>query len=118
MKKPNLKKINFRERRIKELQAQQKAVQRSILNFTMKLYELQAEVAVLKAQKKYQQEISNKNNNDILTTKDVCSWLEISESKLYRMRVFDNLPFIKKEGRRDVLYSRSAIERFFKDQEG
>jgi len=117
MKKINLKKVNFRERKIEELQAQQKALQGTILKLTMKLHELQAEIAVLKAQEKYKQEISNKSDDDILTTKDVCSWLEISDSKLYRMRVSDNFPFIKMDGRRDVLYSRSAIERFFKDQE-
>lgn len=45
---------------------------------------------------------------DLLTSKDVCSWLEISPSTLYRMRM-DGLPYIKEEGRKNILFKRQDV---------
>lgn len=45
---------------------------------------------------------------DILTSKDVCSMLEISPSTLYRMRM-NGLPYIKEEGRKNVLFKRQDV---------
>jgi predicted DNA-binding transcriptional regulator AlpA len=36
--------------------------------------------------------------------------LEISQSTLYRMRMYDNFPFVKIEGRKSVMFNKKEIE--------
>jgi predicted DNA-binding transcriptional regulator AlpA len=56
-------------------------------------------------------------NDEILTERDLCSWLGISEPTLFRYRRDGTGPkFIQLSARR-VAYRRSAIEEWLKDRE-
>ena len=49
----------------------------------------------------------------LLSSRDVCKMFAISASTLYRLRTQNGLPFVKVEGRKNVMFSKKEIEEYF-----
>lgn len=97
---------------IQKLIKRQKAYQKGILVMIEKLFDIQNQIAmfVLKGTKTEKTVI--KSSTDLLSSKDVCSMLEISASTLYRMRKDDGFPYIKEQGRKSVMYRKKDIDEY------
>lgn len=57
------------------------------------------------------------NDKDLMTEKEVCDWIGKSKATLYRMRTYYNFPHSKIPGQKSIIYSRKAIENYFKENE-
>lgn len=109
-----LKKISFMKEvnEIQKLIKRQKAYQKGILVMTEKLFDIQTQIATLTLKEIKKEKKIEKNSTDLLTSKDVRSMLEISASTLYRMRMYDNFPYVKPEGRKSVMFNKKDIEEY------
>lgn len=101
---------------IQKLIKRQKAYQKGILVMAEKLFDIQNQIATLTLKEINKEKRVEKNSTDLLSSKDVCSMLEISASTLYRMRMYDNFPFVKIEGRKSVMFNKKDIEEYMTNQ--
>ncbi|MDR1516676.1 MAG: helix-turn-helix domain-containing protein [Dysgonamonadaceae bacterium] len=97
---------------IQKLIKRQKAYQKGILVMTEKLFDIQNQIATLTLKELNKDRKKEKPSTDLLSAKDVCSMLEISQSTLYRMRMYDGFPFVKIEGRKSVMFNKKEIEEY------
>lgn len=97
---------------IQKLIKRQKAYQKGILVMTEKLFDIQTQIATLTIKEMKKEKKIEKNSTNLLSLKDVCSMLEISASTLYRMRMYDGFPFVKIEGRKNVMFNKKDIEEY------
>jgi len=98
-----------------KLAKRQKAYMKSILVMTNKLFEIQQEITALSIEKLRKiQDVKSSIESDLITNKDVCKLLNISPSTLYRMRIYDGLPFKKIGGRKSVMYCKKDIDAYLK----
>ncbi|WP_455666907.1 helix-turn-helix transcriptional regulator [Phocaeicola sp.] len=100
---------------IQKLIKRQKAYQKGILVMTEKLFDIQAQIATLTIKEIKKEKKIEKKSTDLLSSKDVCSMLKISASTLYRMRTYDNFPFVKIEGRKSVMFRRQDIDEYMEN---
>lgn len=97
---------------IQKLIKRQKAYQKGILVMTEKLFDIQTQIAALTLKEMKKEKKVEKNSTDLLSSKDVRSMLEISASTLYRMRMYDNFPYVKIDGRKSVMFNKKDIEQY------
>ena len=97
---------------IQKLIKRQKAYQKGILVMTEKLFDIQNQIAALTLKEMKKEKKVEKNSTDLLSSKDVRSMLEISASTLYRMRMYDNFPYVKIDGRKSVMFNKKDIEQY------
>lgn len=97
---------------IQKLIKRQKAYQKGILVMTEKLFDIQNQIVTLMLKETKTEKQVTKASTDLLSSKDVCSMLEISASTLYRMRKFDGFPCIKEQGRKSVMYRKKDIDEY------
>ncbi|MEA4984153.1 hypothetical protein SDC9_55998 [bioreactor metagenome] len=97
---------------IQKLIKRQKAYQKGILVMTEKLFDIQTQIATLTLKEMKKEKKIEKKSTDLLSSKDVRSMLEISASTLYRMRTYDNFPYVKIEGRKSVMFNKKDIEQY------
>lgn len=100
---------------IQKLLKRQKAFQKGILVMTEKLYEIQSQLAELMLKEIKKGKKKEKTPSDLMSAKDVCSILEISPSTLYRMRMHNNFPCVKIEGRRTVMFRKKDIDDYIEN---
>ena len=81
-----------------------------------KLFDIQTQIATLTLKEMKKDKKIEKNSTDLLSSKDVCSMLEISASTLYRMRMYDNFPYVKIDGRKSVMFNKKDIEEYMANQ--
>jgi len=74
---------------IQKLLRRQKAYMKGILVMTEKLFEVQSQIAEFTIKEVKNESKKEKISSNLLSSKDVCSMLEISTSTLYRMRTYD-----------------------------
>ena len=98
---------------IQELLKRQKSYMRVILKMTEKLFEVQRQITEYAVKEGKKEPKEEKVQSDLLTSKDVCSMLEISASTLYRMRTYDGFPCGREKGRKSVLFRRQDIEEYY-----
>lgn len=91
----------------------QKAYQRSILVMTAKLFEIQNQISMLTFKELNNDKENEKEESEFLSAKEVCKEYKMSQSTLYRMRVFFNFPYMKIEGRKSILYNKKDIDDYF-----
>jgi predicted DNA-binding transcriptional regulator AlpA len=101
---------------IQKLIKRQKAYQKGILVMTEKLFDIQTQIATLTLKEMKKEKKIEKNSTDLLSSKDVRSMLEISASTLYRMRMYDNFPYVKIDGRKSVMFNKKDIEEYMASQ--
>lgn len=94
---------------MQKLLRRQKSYMKGLLVMTEKLFDIQNQIAVLNFK-----EIKNNNSNcnttvKLFTSKEVCDLLNLSQSTLYRMRMVNGFPFVKVEGRKNIMYNRQDI---------
>lgn len=97
---------------IQKLFRRQKAYMKGILVMTEKLFDIQAKIAELTVKELRKEKKKEKLPSDLLSSKDVCSMLEISTSTLYRMRTYDGFPSVKIEGRKSVMFRKQDIDEY------
>lgn len=101
---------------IQKLIKRQKAYQKGILVMTEKLFDIQTQIATLTLKEMKKDKKIEKKSTDLLSSKDVRSMLEISASTLYRMRMYDNFPYVKIDGRKSVMFNKKDIEEYMANQ--
>lgn len=101
---------------IQKLIKRQKAYQKGILVMTEKLFDIQTQIATLTLKEMKKEKKVEKKSTDLLSSKDVRSMLEISASTLYRMRMYDNFPYVKIDGRKSVMFNKKDIEEYMANQ--
>lgn len=101
---------------IQKLIRRQKAYQKGILVMTEKLFDIQTQIATLTLKEMKKEKKVEKKSTDLLSSKDVRSMLEISASTLYRMRMYDNFPYVKIDGRKSVMFNKKDIEEYMANQ--
>lgn len=101
---------------IQKLLKRQKSYQKNIVVMVGKLFDIQNQIGVLTQIELNKKNEIGKGTTDLLTTRDVCNMLGVSQSTLYRMRTNDGFPFIKIEGRKGIMYNKKDIEEFLKKQ--
>lgn len=100
---------------IQKLLRRQKAYMKGILVMTEKLFEIQTQIAELTIKELKKEKKRERTPSDLLSSKDVCSMLEISKSTLYRMRTYDNFPSVKIEGRKSVMFRKQDIDEYMEN---
>lgn len=88
---------------------------KGILVMTEKLFEIQTQIAELTIKELKKKKKRERAPSDLLSSKDVCSMLEISASTLYRMRTYDNFPSVKIEGRKSVMFRKQDIDEYMEN---
>ena len=97
---------------IQKLLRRQKAYMKGILVMQEKLFDIQNQIASLTIKELRKDKEKEKSSSDLLSAKDVCNMLKISQSTLYRMRTCDGFPFVKIEGRKSVIFNKKEIEEY------
>jgi predicted DNA-binding transcriptional regulator AlpA len=97
---------------IQKLLRRQKSYMKGILVMQEKLFDIQSQISELMVKEIKKEKKIEKSSTDLLSSKDVRSMLEISTSTLYRMRMYDNFPYVKPEGRRSVMFNKKDIEQY------
>ena len=100
---------------IQKLLRRQKAYMKGILVMTEKLFEVQSQIAEFTIKEVKNESKKEKISSNLLSSKDVCSMLEISASTLYRMRTYDGFPFIKEKGRKTIMFRRQDIDEYMEN---
>lgn len=100
---------------IQKLIKRQKAYQKGILVMTEKLFDIQVQIATLIIKEMKKEKEIEEASADLLSSKKVCSMLEISASTLYRMRTYDDFPSVKIEGRKNVMFRKHDIDEYIEN---
>ena len=100
---------------IQKLLRRQKTYMKGILVMTEKLFKIQTQIAELTIKELKKEKKRERAPSDLLSSKDVCSMLEISASTLYRMRTYDNFPSVKTEGRKSVMFRKQDIDEYMEN---
>lgn len=100
---------------IQKLLRRQKTYMKGILVITEKLFKIQTQIAELTIKELKKEKKRERAPSDLLSSKDVCSMLEISASTLYRMRTYDNFPSVKIEGRKSVMFRKQDIDEYMEN---
>lgn len=100
---------------IQKLLRRQKAYMKGVLVMTEKLFEIQTQIAELITKELRKEKKKERLPSDLLSSKDVCNMLEISESTLYRMRTYDDFPSIKIKGRKSVMFRKQDIDEYMEN---
>lgn len=100
---------------IQKLLRRQKTYMKGILVMTEKLFKIQTQIAELTIKELKKEKKRERAPSDLLSSKDVCSMLEISASTLYRMRTYDNFPSVKIEGRKSVMFRKQDIDEYMEN---
>ncbi len=98
---------------VQQLLRRQKAYMKNILIMTEKLFEIQSQIAELTIKELKRESQKENVSSDLISSKDVCSMFGMSASTLYRRRKEDSFPYVKVEGRKEVMFSKKAIEEYF-----
>jgi predicted DNA-binding transcriptional regulator AlpA len=99
---------------IQKLLRRQKAYMKGILVMQEKLFDIQGQIADLMLKDAKREKKKERRPSDLLSSKDVCSMFEFSQSTLYRMRMYDGFPYVKVEGRRNVMFNKKDVVEFMK----
>lgn len=100
---------------LQKLLQKQKSYMKIILGMTEKLFKIQIQIAELTIKELKKEKKRERASSNLLSSKDVCSMLEISKSTLYRMRTYDNFPSVKIEGRKSVMFRKQDIDEYMEN---
>lgn len=102
---------------LKQLFSRQRKLMKAALVITEKLSEVQQEINTLMLRQISSATPKVPSDKDIMTEKEVCQWIGKSKATLYRMRTYYKFPHTKIGGQKAIIYSRKAIEAYFKENE-
>jgi len=97
---------------IQKLVKRQKSYMKGLLVMTEKLFDIQNQIAELNLREIKKSQTNSNIETDLLSSGKVCKLLGISSSTLYRMRINDEFPSVKIEGRKNVMFQKSEIKKF------
>ena len=97
---------------IQKLLRQQQSYIKAIVTLQEELLKTQALIMEEIYNNSRRDDIEEKTVTDLLSSKDVCKILGISSSTLYRLRTQNELPFVKIEGRKSIMFSKKEIEEY------
>jgi len=97
---------------VQKLLRRQKAYMKGILVMQEKLFDIQSQISELMLKEAKKEKKKERKSSDLLSSKDVCSMFEFSHSTLYRMRMYDGFPYVKVEGRRNVMFNKKDVVDF------
>jgi predicted DNA-binding transcriptional regulator AlpA len=104
-------------KQLKALFDKQRKLMKTALFVNQKICEVQQKINTLILKKMNATSSTGANEKDLMTEKEVCDWIGKSKATLYRMRTYYNFPHTKIEGQKAIIYSRKAIESYFKENE-
>lgn len=102
---------------LKQLFSRQRKLMKAALVINEKLSEVQQEINALMLRQINSATPKLSNDKDLMTEKEVCQWMGKSKATLYRMRTYYKFPYTKIDGQKAIIYSRKAIEAYFKENE-
>lgn len=97
---------------IQNLLEKRKRIQKSIKVMQNRLFDVQSKIDSFIIEELSKEKDNMSKPNEYLSEIEVCQMLNISKSTLYRMRMNGEIPFIKNEGRKRVMYERKEIESY------
>ncbi len=100
---------------LKKLLRRKKAFVKGINVMYNKLYEIDFEIATLLDKRIDEISENEEKTSNLMTQKEVCDELKISPSTLYRLRTQNDLPFVKINGRKNIMFNRKDIEEYYKN---
>lgn len=107
----------MKSKELKQLFSRQRKLMRAALVINEKLSEIQQEINTLMLRQITSSAPKASSEKDLMTEKEVCNWIGKSKATLYRMRTYHNFPHTKIPGQKSIIYSRKAIEAYFKENE-
>lgn len=107
----------MKSKELKQLFSRQRKLMRAALVINEKLSEIQQEINSLMLRQINTSTPKTSTAKDLMTEKEVCDWIGKSKATLYRMRTYHNFPHSKIPGQKAIIYSRQAIEVYFKENE-
>lgn len=101
---------------LSKLLGKQKAYQKGLLILTKKIFDNQNQILNILTNKIGEIQVREPNLSMLLTSKEICDELKISQSTLYRMRVEDGFPYTKIKGRKNIMFNRKDIEEYLSNK--
>lgn len=102
---------------LRRLFSQQKRLMKAAFVINQKLSDVQQEINTLMLRQISSSTPKISSDKDLMTEGEVCEWIGKSKATLYRMRNYHNFPHSKIPGQKAIIYSRKAIEDYFKKNE-
>ncbi len=99
---------------IQKLMKREKAFKKAILLLTTKLYNVENQISDLKLKELKRLQPKAIQGDEFMTNSEVCKYMKISSSTLYRMRIYDGFPSVKIERRKNVMYNKNDIDQYIK----
>ncbi len=97
---------------LKKLLRRKKAFVKGINVMYNKLYEIDFEIATLLDKKIEAISENEGKTSNLMTQKEVCKRLEISPSTLYRMRTQNDFPYVKIDGRKNIMFNKKDVDEY------
>lgn len=91
---------------------QEKALKKAISSLTEKLNNVQNQIRDLTLKEIKSLKQKDVNLEGLMTNLEVCRYLKISSSTLYRMRIYNGFPCVKVDGRKNVMFKRSDVDKY------
>lgn len=107
----------MKSKELKQLFSRQRKLMKAALVINEKLSEVQQEINTLMLRQISSSTPKASSDKDLMTEKEVCDWIGKSKATLYRMRTYHKFPHTKIPGQKAIIYSRKAIEAYFKENE-
>lgn len=108
--------MDKRKKDLQRLRKKQEAYQAAIGRFQKKITDVQNQMLKICLEVA---EVSNRplsEEKKYLSAREVCDMLGVSNSTLYRMRLKQNLPFVKVAGKRNVRFDKEEVIKFMNEQ--
>lgn len=102
---------------LRKLFSRQKRLMKAAFVINQKLSDVQQEINTLMLRQISSSTPKISSDKDLMTEGEVCEWIGKSKATLYRMRNYHNFPHSKIPGQKAIIYSRKAIEDYFKKNE-
>mgnify|MGYP006371252679 FL=1 len=101
---------------LQKLRKKQEAYQAAIGRFQNKIADVQNQMLKICLEVTEESNRASKEEKRYLSTKEVCDMLGVSDTTLYRMRLEQNLPFVKVAGKRNVRFDKEEVIKFMNEQ--
>lgn len=102
---------------LKQLFTRQKKLMKAAHDLNQRIADIQQEINIVMLRQIGSTTPKASPDKDVMTEKEVCELIGKSKATLYRMRTLHNFPHTKIPGQKAIIYSRKAIEAYFKENE-
>jgi len=104
-----------KEKRLAVLSKKQKEFLKTISRFQNKIANIQDEINAIYAEIMAEVKASKETDDIFMSRNEVCAMLGISQTTLYRMRVYEQFPF-HKVGSRGIKFKKSEVIEYMNEQ--